>query len=250
MKKKIPFSYNAPVTLTFSILCVLVLLTDRFILDGTLIPAIFTAPACMTEKNGFNWNYVLDYVRLFTHVLGHADWTHLLGNLAYILLLGPLMEERYGSKMLALMIVVTSLVTGVLNVCLIPSVLLGASGICFMLIVLSSLNVITRNKIPLTFVFLVAVYIAKEFSGAKTAETSNISVVAHIAGIMRFPVRISCRSKGKTCFGQGSGFSGKKDTCNFSKKYFTGAESAERLACKVGKNPSGTTCKNRFFVAA
>ncbi len=182
MKKKIPFSYNAPVTLTFSILCVLVLLTDRFILDGTLIPAIFTAPACMTEKNGFNWNYVLDYVRLFTHVLGHADWTHLLGNLAYILLLGPLMEERYGSKMLALMIVVTSLVTGVLNVCLIPSVLLGASGICFMLIVLSSLNVITRNKIPLTFVFLVAVYIAKEFSGAKTAETSNISVVAHIAG--------------------------------------------------------------------
>lgn len=185
MKLKNPVSYNAPVTLTFTILCVIILFTDKVILDGTLIPAIFTAPKCLTEtaaNGGFDYKNGLHYIRLFTHIFGHADWSHLLSNLAYILLLGPLMEERYGSKMLSLMIIITAFVTGVINVCLIPSPLLGASGICFMLIVLSSLNVIEKKKIPLTFILLVIVYICREFVGAKAEESTHISVVAHIAG--------------------------------------------------------------------
>ena len=61
----------------------------------------------------FNFKSVLDYVKLFTHVLGHVSWGHVMGNLSFILLLGPLLEERYGSPMLALMMTVTALVTGV-----------------------------------------------------------------------------------------------------------------------------------------
>ena len=189
MKKKLRVTYNAPVTLTFAILCVSILLIDNFLLGKHLIPALFTAPARIGTKItsgdsikyiGFNYKSALDYFRLFLHVLGHSDWNHLLGNFAFILLLGPLMEERYGSYMVLLMFVVTAFVTGVINVCLIPRPLLGASGIVFMLIILASITTLDKNVIPLSFIFVVAIYLGRELINAPKSE--NISTVAHIAG--------------------------------------------------------------------
>lgn len=40
----------------------------------------------------------LFYVRLFGHVLGHASWDHFTGNILLILVIGPMIEEKYGSK--------------------------------------------------------------------------------------------------------------------------------------------------------
>ncbi len=169
-------TFNAPVTLTFALLCAFVLVIDTFFLGGKLIPAIFTVPG----KDEFDFYRGLDYFRLFAHVFGHSDWNHFLGNFSFILLLGPLMEERYGSKMLLIMISVTALVTGVINSCLIPNALHGASGIVFMLIVLSSIVTINKNEIPLSFVFIVALYLGREIINAGTNE--SISTIAHIAG--------------------------------------------------------------------
>ena len=180
MKKKLRVTYNAPVTLTFAILCVLILLMNDFLLGKHLIPALFTAPSRIGTEGGFNYRNALDYFRLFLHVLGHGDWNHLLGNFAFLLLLGPLMEERYGSKMVALMFAVTSFVTGVINVCLIPHPLLGASGIVFMLIILASITTLEKNVIPLSFIFVVVIYLGRELINAP--KTENISTVAHIAG--------------------------------------------------------------------
>ena len=180
MKKKFRITYNAPVTLTFAILCVLILLMNDFLLGKHLIPALFTAPGRIGSEGGFNYKSLLDYFRLFLHILGHSDWNHLLGNFSFILLLGPLMEERYGSQMVALMFVVTAFVTGVINVCLIPHPLLGASGVVFMLIVLASITTLDKNVIPLSFIFVVAIYLGRELLGGPKSE--NIATVAHIAG--------------------------------------------------------------------
>ena len=180
MKKKWKITYNAPVTLTFALICAAVLLMNDFLLGKHLIPAIFTAPGSPKSPSPFNWQSPLDYIRLFTHVFGHSDWEHLIGNMAFILLLGPLMEERYGSPALALMMTITALVTGVLNACVIPSTLLGASGIAFMLIVLSSLSTIEKNVIPVSFILVLAIYITREFLHA--GRMDNIATFAHIAG--------------------------------------------------------------------
>lgn len=175
----IRISYNAPVTLTFSLLATAVLLLEQFVVPG-VTSLVFTAPGRAGSDFAFNWRSVFDYIRLFTHVLGHAGWEHLIGNLSFILLLGPLLEERYGSGMLALMMAVTALVTGVLNVCFVPSGLLGASGIAFMMILLSSFTTITRNQIPLTFILIVVLYMGREIvSGLRE---DDISSFAHIAG--------------------------------------------------------------------
>lgn len=183
MKKKIKIrvTYNAPVTLTFCLACAFIFLVDHFLLHGAFVPSFLSAPACPKAPLGaFNPANPGHYIRLFVHVLGHTSWDHLLGNLSFILLLGPLLEERYGSKMLLLMILVTALVTGVINACLIPATLCGSSGIVFMMIVLASITRTQKNQIPLSFLLVVALFFGREFLSSPAVK--GVSTVAHVAG--------------------------------------------------------------------
>lgn len=176
-KKKIfpVIKYNAPVTLAFCFISVAVLCLTQTVLPG-LTRVFFT----VSGNTGFSLVNPFDYVRLFTHIFGHADWTHLIGNFSFILLLGPMLEQRYGSSALCIMIAVTAFVTGILNVCFIPSGLLGSSGVAFMMILLSSFANIEKNEIPLTFVLIVILYLGREIVYSFTS--NNISEFAHLAG--------------------------------------------------------------------
>ncbi len=177
--KKIKITYNAPVTLTFAIVSAAVLIANHFT-KGTLIPAIFTAPGGSGSLTPFDIKNPLDYFRLFFHIFGHADWNHFLSNMAFILLLGPVIEEKYGSGILAVMMSVTSLVTGVLNACFSPTMLVGSSDIAFMMILLASFTSITKNEIPLSFLLILALYLGRELFGHPLNQ--NIATLAHIAG--------------------------------------------------------------------
>lgn len=167
--------YNAPTTLTYSFLCALVVALDEFAFHG-LTRAFFTVPNALA----FDMLQPLNYLRLVTHIAGHADWNHLLSNLAYLLLLGPMLEETYGSLTMLLMIVVTGFVTGVLNACFFPHPLLGASGVVFMMILLSSFANSDKDDIPLTFILIVVIYLGREILNAFKGD--DISQFAHLAG--------------------------------------------------------------------
>lgn len=167
--------YNAPTTLTFTFLSGLVLL-----LSGTLLPSLtqtwFSTPA------PFRANQAQDYVKLFTHVLGHANIEHYLSNFSFILLLGPILEASYGSLSLFLMMLATAVITGILNVFLFPTtILLGASGIVFMMILLASFTNFNKGEIPLTFILVMVLYLGKEVWSA-LANKDNISQFAHVLG--------------------------------------------------------------------
>jgi membrane associated rhomboid family serine protease len=165
--------YNAPVTLTFALLASAVL-----VLDQALFPHIlenyFMAPAVMNPRNP------LDYLRLFTHVIGHSSWSHLMGNFAFILLLGPILEEKYGSSGLFMMMAITAFVTGLINVLFLPTGLLGASGIVFMMILLVSFTNIRQGEIPLTFILIVVLFLVQEV--VASFRSDSIAQFAHIAG--------------------------------------------------------------------
>jgi len=167
--------YNAPVTLNFAFAATLVL-----ILNSTVIPGITEAFFAVPGRGGFNPGEVLSYLRAFTHIIGHADWAHLLGNFTFILLLGPGLEEKYGSLDVLIMVIITALITGILNYMLFPTGLLGASGIVFMMILLSSFTNIKSGEIPLTFILIFMLFLAKEFANA--FQSNNISEFAHIGG--------------------------------------------------------------------
>src|SRR5262249_13352264 len=120
------------------------------------------------------------YVGLVTHILGHESWQHLLGNFMLILLIGPILEERHGSIQLAIMIVVTALVTGFANILLSSNGLLGASGIVFMMILLSSMANVKGGENPLTFIAVAVIYMGGEIVHAFSND--HVSHMAHLVG--------------------------------------------------------------------
>ncbi len=168
-------TYNAPFTLTFSLLASLIYALDQ--LGGkTLIPTFFTA------YPGMSFTDPLTFLRLFSHVLGHANIEHLSGNLLFILLLGPMLEEKYGTTRLLIMALMTALITGLLNSMLFTTGLLGASGIVFMLILLSSFVNFRSGEVPLTFILIMVTFLSREVYSALFED--NISQFAHIIGGM------------------------------------------------------------------
>lgn len=122
----------------------------------------------------------LTYVRLFTHIFGHANWNHFMNNFLYILLIGPMIEEKYGSKNLVIMILITAFATGLLNMIFSNKKILGASGIVFMFIVLSSFVNIESGKIPITLILICVFYLINEV--LSIFKKDNISHVGHLIG--------------------------------------------------------------------
>ena len=165
--------YNSPAILTYALISVVVLVLSEYLFPPTR--GLFT----VSGSYGSLLN-PLNFFRLFSHIAGHGSWSHLLGNFTFILLLGPMLEERYGSGKLILMILLTGAVTGLLNIILFSSGLLGASGIVFMLIILSSISNAKSGEIPLTFILVAALYIGTEL--LNSLRLDNISQFAHILG--------------------------------------------------------------------
>lgn len=166
--------YNAPVVLTFTFLSLAALLLD-FATQGKSTQLLF----CVYRSSPKD---PLTYVRLFGHVLGHASVSHYMSNMMLFLLLGPMIEEKYGSLRMLAMILITALVTGLVNIVCFPNVaLLGASGVVFMLIILSSMVRMVDGKLPLTMVLVVVLYLGQEVYNGIAAQDS-ISQLSHILG--------------------------------------------------------------------
>lgn len=174
MKKKRKVTFNSPVILSFVFLCFAATLLGE-ITGGKITRLLFmTAHTSLANP--------LTYLRFFTHVLGHADWNHFIGNTTYLLLLGPMLEEKYGSRTLIGIIVLTALVTGLMSWILFPNVsLCGASGVVFAFIILSSFTGFRDGEIPLTFLLVTAVYIGQQILNGIFV-LDNVSNLSHILG--------------------------------------------------------------------
>lgn len=173
-KSGFKISFNSPVVLGFAFICLLSLLLD-ILTHGASNDLVFSVYRSSLLDP-------LSYIRIFGHVFGHASWSHFMGNMTYILLLGPLLEEKYGKADMALIIAVTALVTGLINVIFFPHIqLLGASGVVFAFILLSSITGFQDGKIPLTFILVAVIYIGQQiYNGIFT--NNNVSELTHIIG--------------------------------------------------------------------
>ena len=126
----------------------------------------------------------LTYIRLFTHSIGHIDFDHFVGNFLYILLVGPMIEEKYGSINLLIMLLLTSLVIGLFNIIFDNKCVLGASGNVYMLIVLSSFVNISEGKIPLTVVLILIFYVIGEMKKSLLEKKSKVYHDGHLIGAL------------------------------------------------------------------
>jgi len=119
---KLKVTFNAPVVLTVAIIAFIVSIVSFFVmpLNHTL---------AFSGLLSFN---PLNLLRLLTYPLAHGDFYHLFGNLMFLLLLGPVLEEKYGSWCLLMMFALTSIVSGLIIGMLPMGGIMGASGLVFM----------------------------------------------------------------------------------------------------------------------
>ncbi len=173
-KKRLRLSYNAPVVLTFVLFCL-----------GVQGLNVLTGGASNRAVFSVYRSSLLDpltYVRCIGHVFGHSSWDHLFGNMMYLLILGPMLEEKYGSSNMIFIMAATAVITGIVNMLFFPYVrLLGASGIVFAMILLSSITITEKHTIPVSFILVACIYIGQQvYAGLFTKD--NISQMAHIVG--------------------------------------------------------------------
>ena len=166
-------SYNSGVILTFFFISLLALILN-YITKGKSNNVLFSS----YKSSLLN---PLTYVRLVTHIFGHADWNHFMNNFLYILLIGPMIEEKYGSKNLLIMIFITAIITGIINMVFTNKKILGASGIVFMLIILSSFVNITTGKVPITLILICIFYVVNEIISG-IFKKDDISHTGHLIG--------------------------------------------------------------------
>lgn len=173
-KAPLRITLNAPVVLGFVLICVVVQIV------GTITGGASTQALFMSYRGALT--NPLTYVRLVTHSFGHTGWDHLIGNMSYILLLGPLLEEKYGSRTLAEIMLVSSLACGIVNNVVFPMrAIVGASGIVFTFILLSSVTSLRQGEIPFTFVLVATLYIGYQVYGALFVR-DNVGYLSHIIG--------------------------------------------------------------------
>lgn len=174
MSKKLKVSFNSPVVLWFSIICL-----------GALIAGIITQGATTTKFFSVYRSSLtspLTWFRFVGHIFGHSNWEHFIGNITLLLVVGPMLEEKYGSSNILFVIFTTAIVTGVVNFIIFPRVqLLGASGVVFAFILLSSFTSIREGTIPVTFILVAIIYIGGQiYDGIFVRD--NVSNLTHIIG--------------------------------------------------------------------
>ncbi len=170
----IKISYNAPVSLTFALLALVAMVLGG-VTNGWTTSHLFSVYRCSLGDP-------LAWFRFFGHVLGHSGYAHYIGNIVLILVLGPNLEDRFGSWNVLWAILFTALISGLVQFIFFPgTALLGASGIVFMMILLSSFGGVRNGIIPITLILVAVFYLGGELWDAIFVN-DNISQLTHIIG--------------------------------------------------------------------
>lgn len=174
MRRGIRLQYNSPVVLTFAIVSLGALILGE-VTNGRTNALLFSVYRSSLAD-------ILTYPRFILHVLGHSGYSHYIGNMMMILVVGPPLEEKYGSRSLFWAIFLTAFVSGMVQWLFFPgTALLGASGIVFMMIVMSSLSGMKDGYIPITLILVLILYVGGEIVDGVVL-SDNISQLTHIIG--------------------------------------------------------------------
>ena len=167
------FSYNSVVILSYFFICLLVHILNVITKDKINRFLVFRRGSLLNP---------MTYIRLIASGLCHKDWSHFRNNFITILLIGPLLEEKYGSINLLYMLIITTFVSSLVHLFIYDGGAIGASDNVYMLIVLCSIVNITDGKIPITLILIILFYVVDEIIKQFSSKNDNISHDSHIVG--------------------------------------------------------------------
>lgn len=175
-KIKMKLNYDAPVTIIFTLLSVLLFVLDWFLLKNKLNSTILITPTCDGEFQ-FSFKSFFSYLRLFLYVFGSGEALSFFAKLVIISLLGSAMEERYGSMVIGIMIFVATIFTGVLSACCCKLPFSGSDAVVFMLILLDMLFHISKKAISVSSALATCLFIACQFIQKNPNGTVGVLII-------------------------------------------------------------------------
>jgi len=144
-----------------------------------LVADVFSWPAWLYRKP-FS---IMTHFRLFAHAAGHQEWGHLKGNILLICLVGPACERAHGGAALLRVLAVVAVCTALAHSCTKPhTIVFGASGSVFALIMLSTYANYKGSRVPITSVVVAILWLAGEVWDLVLSRASGVSNIAHLAG--------------------------------------------------------------------
>ena len=181
----IKVAYDAPVTLSFVIICAIIFLLNMFLAKSGKaagLEKIFASPTSQAGVLPFIPTAPLSYVRLLFYIFGAGQASAMFTNLILIMLLGPAMEERYGSVIIGIMIFVSALFAGVLNACFSTECLAGAVPVVSMMIFLNAFMSFSKKKFPLSFVAVMVLFVVLQVVNGAGAVKIIICIAGGLCG--------------------------------------------------------------------
>lgn len=167
------FSYNSIVILSYFFICLIILIINYFSKDKLNSFLVFRRGSIFNPMN---------YIRLVASGFCHKDFEHFRNNFVIILLIGPLLEEKYGSLNILYMLLITNFVSSLFHLIFYDSGAIGASDNAYMLIVLCSIVNISDGKIPITLILIILFYVLGEFVNFVFHKRDNVSHDSHVVG--------------------------------------------------------------------
>lgn len=166
------FSFHSYVIIGYFLICL-----SLFILN-TITNNKVTSFLKIRRGSFFN---PMNYLRLVTSSLCHSDFNHFKNNFIFILLLGPILEEKYGSFVLLEMLLITMVASSLFHLLFYDSSAIGSSDVVYMMVMLCAVACSFDKKIPITFVFLFLFFVLGEIllmffhkKGDKTSHDGHV----------------------------------------------------------------------------
>ena len=118
------FSFQSYVIIGYFFLCFIIFIFNKISKDKVT--------SLLKIRRGHLLN-PMNYIRLFTSGLCHSDFQHFRNNFIFILLLGPIIENKVGSLVMLEMILITTLVSSLFHLIFYDSSAIGASDVVYMM---------------------------------------------------------------------------------------------------------------------
>lgn len=165
MKKKL-VSFESTTTIFLIFIAFVVTLIQEFFIPG------FASNFATHNK----WD-----AGIILHVFGHSGWSHFIGNTIYIAMLGPSVEDRFGTIPLALMTLITALVIGAVSI-VTQTPCYGLSTVAYMWVILNTFYSDEQEGIPVTSLILLLVFVLPEAISIFTKHGDHIAHQNHVLG--------------------------------------------------------------------
>lgn len=175
-KSKFKISIEPVIILVISIITVTVFLLNRFIPSLKLMD-LFTSPTSAKGPYPFDFKSASAWARMILYIFGTkslSSWIILIS----LFFLTPEQENNYGTFLIAIMIFLAAVFSGVLSACFLETPLSGPEPALYLLIILDFLAAFRKKEIKISSIAVLALLIVYEaVTGAKA-----ITIFVYFAG--------------------------------------------------------------------